>query len=395
MFRRNRQTAGRQVAARPSAIPPHRQRANDYQIISYPDQLARWLRQVNADMSGVQLGELARRPDYGELLWQARTDGEAIRRKAATALYRKYGYAVTPDPRRPIPFSPASLFYEAFAKVGIQRQNILPVTGSNGLKALQVDLSESLKHSVFGWIFTYPDRRPPDVMVDLNAPVFVMMASPDSDGPYGDDELPRKVELPVWLIHASLCLWVLLQNWGQHTGPVTPGGQVIVPPFTHIEPNAVPIAHMFVKALYGLGTFCTPDFGCPCNRVIHLLRTPPPRHPEMTGTQPPWPYGRRPQQPQHTSHPPQRPGTVNTAPPPAPDARYQRPPGHPAAPSRPLQPGERLYPTPPTPPLGTEAGAGPGATSGERNQRDLLRDLGLDDPYDMDLPNGWDDDDEQ
>lgn len=227
--------------------------------------LARWIGQISQDASGFALPRLVQETEYSRLFWEMWLRGLHLRTEVGFSLNRKYGRAVCPDPLYPLAFSFEATIAEAARLLGM---NVLVATEENGLQAIahSLDARSGRCGPIYAWLETYPDRRPPDLIVIPDCPARTWGGMP----------------LPYWVAHAGYVLGWYDKDRELYTGPVAPGDRILpADPVRH--PSITPILHMFTKGLLGLGRDCAPGSGCQCAVVLTILNTPPPSHPQATG----------------------------------------------------------------------------------------------------------------
>ena len=319
---------------------------------SRPDAMARWL---------------ANNPALGKLIWEMKRLGQDLRGDAAHELYTsRGGLPIWPDSDGPIAYGTGKVLWVTCQRASLEFER---VTADSGLEQFRERLStrDVPAYPIYAWIQTFNDQYAPLLFGQMDCPLFHWMVE--------NVPKPFLVKLPLWEFHAACALGVFLRNGGCYIGPETDSA-LIYPPNPYRDPIPTALAHMFAKALLGLGDDCPEHWPCRCNYYLAQLRQVPYSHPEATGVSlmpfarrspesspvrgmtppppPPEPYTpRRP-----TSPPPSRPQSPPyrpTSPPTSPPRDYSTPPlQQPVRPTPPppypTPPPERFTPPPPPPP---------------------------------------------
>jgi hypothetical protein len=238
--------------------------------------LARWLNQVNADISGRALERVATSRSYGQLFWAMREAGVAIRQSVFTSLNALFNKPSVPDPRSAGHFSPRSVIREAARQGGL---HVFPAPELDALQAESIDTNRNQK--LLAWLHLYQNSRVPDLCLRYT---------------------PHEMALA---FQAACCIGWWFRDRPVLDGPGQPGGILLLPDHTH-DKHYSPLLHNFAKGLLMLEDACPPELGCYCNRIITMLNTPPDDHPQPTGTQNLYQLQRYTQQQRQSAPPTQR-----------------------------------------------------------------------------------------
>ncbi len=235
--------------------------------------LARWIGQIDHDTSGFALPRLVEETEYSWLYQEMWLRGLHLRSQAGYALNKHYGRNVAPDPLRPLPFSFEAVIAEAASLSGM---TMLVGTEQNGLAAAAEHLRErdGREGPIWAWLETYPDRRPPDLIVLPDSPSVLYT--------FNDGTIQH---LPGWVGQAACVQGKYIRDRELYTGPAAPGERVLPPDATR-SPSYTPILHNFAKALLGLGRDCPRNACCQCRVILAIIDTPPARHNQATGVLP-------------------------------------------------------------------------------------------------------------
>ena len=266
-------------------------------VLNSEQMLARALWQIDHNRSPLALSDLASRPAYGKLIWNMRVEG--LNRRVS-AIQRITGLPTAADPTdTTLDFKTRNILRAAWDNL-----NLPPpwTIANNGIAEFRDRLSQQVGMTVFAWIMTMPDGAPPCLIYDLA-----------SEQRYWWEVNGRWRQPRMATLQAAMCLGALLLDWDTIRSPEYTGDPIVPPnPARFNRAITVPL-HTFMLALLGLGEWCPPHFGCPCNDVklqIHetvRAAAETMQHGDNTDMLPPFPYEPPQSPPQTRAYTPSRP----------------------------------------------------------------------------------------
>src|SRR5258707_6504392 len=120
--------------------------------------LAREVDQDNQDSRPDAMERLlANKPRLGQLIWEMRDAGRALRREAATKLYARDGLPIVPDSDGEIAYSAAKVLQVTAQQVPLHLER---VSESQGIERIRQELSR-YGYPIYAWIQTFSGERTP------------------------------------------------------------------------------------------------------------------------------------------------------------------------------------------------------------------------------------------
>ena len=244
---------------RRSAGDASREAAEWQHIVDHEHTLAGWIWEINHSSSPGALDELARRPDYGLLIWQMIKDGWELRIRA---LQRLAGPLTVPDPRAQSAFSTRQILRAALQCLDNPsgyRVSYYMVASDTGLGDWRDQLQQDHRiPALFSWIWAVAGQA--RFFYDLEAPARYY---------WPVEGIPKNPRMAT--LQAAMCLADLVHGWGTYSSPGFPG-RVILPPYSQYDrASDVPI-HAFMRSFLALGNDCPPHWTCACNHVNWNIR---------------------------------------------------------------------------------------------------------------------------
>lgn len=267
-------------------------------VLESEQMLARALWQIDHNRSPLALSQLASRPAYGKLIWNMRVEGLNRRVSAIQRITRTQTAADPLDTT--LDFKTRDVLRAAWD--GLNLPPPWTIT-DNGIAEFRDQLSQSVGMTVFAWIMTMPDGAPPCLIYDLAS----------SDKRYWWEVNGHWRQPRIATLQAAQCLGALLLDWDMIRSPEYSGDPIVPPNPARFNRGITVPLHTFMKALLGLGEWCPPSFGCPCNDVILQIHetvraaAETMQHGDNTDMLPPFPYEPPQPQPQARQYTPSRP----------------------------------------------------------------------------------------